>query len=78
MSATEKTIGHKIKELREHLQKDQVEFAAMLGVKQPTISGWENGMRLPGSDNIRELVRLAKHCEPPFDLKYADFYTNGD
>lgn len=78
MERPRRTIGQKIKELREHLQKDQDEFGLMLGVKQPTVSGWENGTRFPESNRIKDLVNLAKKCEQPFDLSYDDFYTNGD
>ena len=77
MRQPQRTIGQRIKELREHLQKDQDEFGIMLGVKQPTISGWENGTRFPEPGRIKDLVNLARSCEPPFNLTYNDFYSNG-
>ena len=46
-----------IKALRGDLQ--QAEFAALVGVQPPTVSGWENGRRHPGPAaviRIRELM----------------------
>ena len=78
MPSRQPKIGQKIKELREYLQKDQKEFSKILNLKQPTISQWENGARFPRSAGIKNLVRLAQHCTPPFPLSYEDFYRNGD
>lgn len=38
-----------VKEAREHLQFQQVEFAALLGVHPITVSKWENGRAKPSA-----------------------------
>jgi DNA-binding transcriptional regulator YiaG len=51
-----------IKELRKALELDQVELAAMVKVRQKTISLWESGKKRPSRamlgrlDVLRELV----------------------
>ena len=43
-------LGERIKEVRGHLS--QAEFAAMLGVSQPTVGKYEKGARLPDTNFI--------------------------
>lgn len=45
-----------LKRLRKENGMNQAELAARLGVKQNTVSGWENGVRHPG---IQMLIKLA-------------------
>lgn len=40
-------MNNRIKELRKHLNMNQTEFGARIGVKQGTIAGYENGLRTP-------------------------------
>ena len=40
-------MNERIKELRKHLNMNQTDFGARIGVKQGTIAGYENGIRVP-------------------------------
>ena len=55
-----KTLGHIIREARDHLGIDQVTLAAMLGVSPPTVSRWENDKSYPEGNNLVELSRVLK------------------
>lgn len=46
-----------VKEGRERLGLKQEDLAAELGVSQPTVSGWENGRRVPA---FRLAVKVAQ------------------
>ncbi len=46
--------------LRKQKHIGQVEFAALMGVSQPTVSDWENGRKFPASG---KLVRLSEVLE---------------
>ena len=40
-------MNSRIKELRKHLNMNQTEFGARIGVKQTAVAGYENGLRVP-------------------------------
>ena len=44
------TIGSRIKSLRQSMKLNQIEFAKTLGIKQSTLSSYENGVVSPSSD----------------------------
>lgn len=52
-----KRIGRRIKQARETIGLTQVQLAERMGVKQPTIVGYETGYRTP---NAADLPRLAE------------------
>lgn len=47
----------RIKELRKHLKLNQTEFGQRIGVKQGTIAGYENGLRIPLDTVIASICR---------------------
>ena len=47
-----------IKEIRSRMNKSQVEFAMMIGVKVSTLQNWEQGRRLPEGP-ARALLKIA-------------------
>ena len=50
-------MNNRIKELRKHLNMNQTDFGAKIGVKQGTIAGYENGMRVPLDTVISSICR---------------------
>lgn len=46
------------KKARNANRLSQLEIATALGVKQPTVSAWENGTKYPSSENLRALCKL--------------------
>lgn len=61
--AIDSQTGAKIKELRDKLGLNQVQFAGKVGVTQPTISSWEAGDkdRAPSSEALMKLGNLAPY-----------------
>ena len=51
------TLHERLKELRQEKDLYQADMAKQLGVKQPTIAGWESGDHTPSLDM---LITLAK------------------
>ena len=49
-------VGSKLKELRISLDKNQKEFAAMLGVRQSTLSSYENDVSIPSIDVLYDIA----------------------
>lgn len=49
-------VGSKLKELRVILDKNQKEFAAMLGVRQSTLSSYENDVSIPSIDVLYDIA----------------------
>lgn len=39
-------------------KRTQAEFAELLGVSQPTITGWEKGVNLPSLDSLERLADI--------------------
>lgn len=52
--------AHEILSLREYLDLNQTQFASLLGVRQQTISEWENGLYEPKRSTCLVLDRIAK------------------
>ncbi len=54
-------IGKRVKRIRKRLGKTQVEFAKMLGVKNPvSVSRWENDEARPRLETWDKILRLEK------------------
>jgi transcriptional regulator with XRE-family HTH domain len=49
-------VGSKLKELRVILDKNQKEFAAILGVRQSTLSSYENDVSIPSIDVLYDIA----------------------
>lgn len=54
--------GAAIRALREHMNLNQTSFAAVLGVRQQTVSEWEKGMYTPTLATAKHLSRVAKEA----------------
>lgn len=52
-----KRFASKVKEIRG--RHTQAEFAVMVGVSQPAVTGWEKGTNLPSLDSLDSLAELA-------------------
>lgn len=52
-------LGQRIKTLRKHQDLTQQEFAARLGVTQPTVHRWEKGAFEPDPDTLKVLSEMA-------------------
>ena len=50
-------MNNRIKELRKHLNMNQTDFGAKIGVRQTTVAGYENGMRVPLDTVISSICR---------------------
>lgn len=48
-------IGNKIKQLREHHDLSQAEFAEIFHVSRQTVSNWENNKNYPDMDTLKEI-----------------------
>ncbi|WP_027633344.1 helix-turn-helix domain-containing protein [Clostridium hydrogeniformans] len=59
-----KTIGDRIKELREDKCLNQQELGKMFNVHKGTISNWENGKRTPDADMI---IKIADYFNVSID-----------
>jgi len=51
-----------IKALREHMGKSQAQFAEELGIRQQTVSEWENGVYTPSRANCKYLMLIAERA----------------
>lgn len=65
-------VGRRIKELREMRGLKQEALAAMLGVSQATVSGWETGRRTIGVDDLIRIARALGVSESHFFLSETD------
>jgi DNA-binding transcriptional regulator YiaG len=54
--------GTLIKALREHMGLNQARFAEELGMRQQTISEWENGVYAPSKANCKYLMMVAERA----------------
>ena len=50
----ESSISEKIKELRTDLKMNQKNFSAAIGIRQSTLSSYENGVVTPSNDVLLE------------------------
>lgn len=51
------SISNRIKEIRKALNLNQEEFGKKIGVKQGTIAGYENDLRMPRESNILSICK---------------------
>ena len=58
-----------IKNLRKHLKLSQTALSRELGIRQQTISEWENGMYQPRGASVTILTLLAVSSNFPFDIE---------
>lgn len=63
VSPLKKMPSTKIKNLRLGLGISQAQFAEVLGVKQITVSKWEQGTNHPSGASLRLLEIISKHPE---------------
>lgn len=50
-------MQNQIKELRSRVGLNQTDFGTRIGVKQPTVAGWETGQRIPPDSAIVSICR---------------------
>ena len=53
-----KIFCERLKELRLEKKLSIVELATILGVRDSTISRWENGQRIPGIDHLYNIAKF--------------------
>jgi transcriptional regulator with XRE-family HTH domain len=53
-------IGNIVTEIRESLGLNKAGFAAALGVSPGAVTRWENGTRVPTTEQIGALLRVAR------------------
>ena len=58
-----------IKNLRKHLKLSQTALSRELGIRQQTISEWENGMYQPRGASVTILTLLAVSSNFPFEIE---------
>jgi DNA-binding transcriptional regulator YiaG len=58
--------GELIKAFRQHLKLSQIEFAELLGVRQATVSQWENNAYQPTLATSKHLSRVAEQSGFPY------------
>lgn len=51
-----KTIGERIKELREEKGINQLELSKILNVHKGSVSNWENNKRTPDADMLTKIA----------------------
>ena len=74
----ESSISEKIKELRTDLKMNQKNFSAAIGIRQSTLSSYENGVVTPSND---VLLTIAQKFHVSLDWlfglseKSTDFYS---
>lgn len=51
------TLKSRIKEIRLDKNMNQTDFGSKIGVKQGTVAGWENGVRIPSDSTILSICR---------------------
>lgn len=66
--------GAALRDIREQLGISQSGLATAVGVSQPTVSGWENGVKVPST---RRLPLLAGALRCRIDLLYTEGATTG-
>ena len=51
------TLNSRIKEIRLDNNLNQTDFGSKIGVKQTTVAGWENGVRIPSDSAVLSICR---------------------
>lgn len=85
MSAS-RLVGNNIRKVRMARSMTQNDLAGLIGMNQRTISGWEKGIRDPGSQNIRKIadaldispLELIGHNNAPSDNIYQEVIQDSD
>lgn len=65
---------HAVRVLRQHMKMTQAQFANQVGVRQQTVSEWEQGKYTPSSDMANKLNQIAEQS----DFQYGDELENGE
>jgi len=65
---TESDLAAAIRLLRQHVEKNQADFAVMLGVDQSTVSRWERGDVIPAIPHLIAIKRLGAQTGFPCPL----------
>lgn len=79
-------VGRNIRRVRMARSMTQNDLAELVGMNQRTISGWEKGIRDPGSQNIRKIAdaleiaptELIGHNSAPSDNTYQEVVQGND
>lgn len=58
-----------IRALREHMELNQEELAQLLGVRQQTISEWENEVYRPTRSSSKHLTLVAERADFPYQVE---------
>lgn len=61
--------GELIKGLRQHMGLTQTEFADVLGVRQQTVSDWEQGAYIPTRASSKHLMLVAERAQFAYSTK---------
>ena len=69
----ESSISEKIKELRTDLKMNQKNFSAAIGIRQSTLSSYENGVVTPSND---VLLTIAQKFHVSLAWLFAVSYTH--
>ena len=70
-----KTNFKKVKEYRKQAGFSQCELASIIGVRQATISNWENGVNFPTPDNIKKMAEAFKVDPSQFERDIRVWYA---
>ncbi len=57
-----KSIGKRIRELRQRLGLTQMEFGALFHVSKQAVHSWENDINIP---DVNTLIEIAGYCRVP-------------
>jgi transcriptional regulator with XRE-family HTH domain len=60
MLPNEKTIGLRIRRIRQVMNETQQQLGEAVGVIQQSVAAWESGRSLP---NVQSLIRIAEHYQ---------------
>lgn len=59
---TQTPLPQWLKQLRQHTEQTQAQFAEVVGVHRVTLAAWEAGMRYPDMDNRIRLNDIAREA----------------
>lgn len=65
-------FGRRLRTWRTAANLSQEELAALVGVEQQTVSGWENGKAPPKRDNVRKLARVLNIAVAKIELAIGE------
>ena len=70
-------LGETVRLRREQLRMGQEQLAAVLGVRQQTVSRWENGLAVPRPSRVLELARVLE-LEPSLLHRLAGYLPDAE